>query len=250
MPGAQALTMVREGLGQFLSLKHEAVEAVTARFYTTFPTLLFQFGEKGRQATREDLGFHLEFFQPVIELGVVQPFVDYLRWVEGLLGSRNVPTSFLPLSLDWFAEFFSAHLPDKHASTVVRRWTASKSGLLAASGPPMSLSPGHARAMGCVHAFEEELLAGRHKKATAIFQESIEVSQDFVETSLHLVQPALYRIGEKWQENQISVSREHLATAIAQSILTRGYFPCAPRTAKIPKSRTRLRRREISTPWA
>jgi hypothetical protein len=125
MSGEQALTMSPEGLRQFLSLKREAFEAVTARFYTTFPSLLVQFGEQGRQATREDLGYHLEFLQPVIELGVLQPVIDYLRWLKSILGSRNVPASYLPLSLDWFAEFFSTHLPAEDAAIMVRE-TGSK----------------------------------------------------------------------------------------------------------------------------
>lgn len=236
MPGEQALTMSPEGLRQFLSLKRQAVEAVTARFYTTFPTLLVQFGEQGRQATREDLGYHLEFLQPVIELGVLQPFVDYLRWLEGILSWRNVPMSYLPLSLDWFAEFFSTRLPAKDAAIVVSALEASKSELQAANGRAMTYSRGMPEPWDACDAFEEELLAGQHKKAWATYQQSIEASQDIVGTALHLVQPALYRIGQKWQENRISVSREHLAAAIALSILTRGYFhaqPAPPRNERV-----------------
>ena len=228
MPGEQALTMSPEGLRQFLSLKREAVEAVTARFYTTFPTLLVQFGEQGRQATREDLGYHLEFLQPVIELGVLQPFVDYLRWLESILRSRNVPTSYLPLSLDWFAEFFSTRLPAEDAAIVAAALEASKSELQAANGLPMAYLRGMPEPWDACEAFEEELLAGQHRKAWAIFQQSLEAGQDYVETALHLVQPALYRIGQKWQENKISVSREHLASAIAQGILARGYSHAQP----------------------
>ncbi len=228
MPEEQAVTMSPEGLRQFLNLKREAVEAVTARFYTTFPTLLVQFGEQGRQATREDLGYHLEFFQPVIELGVLQPFVDYLRWLESILRSRNVPTSYLPLSLDWFAEFFSTRLPAEDAAIVAAGLEASKSELQTANGHAAAYLRGMPEPWDACEAFEEELLAGQYKKAWAIFQQSIEASQDFVETALHLVQSALYRIGQKWQENRISVSREHLAAAIALSILTRGYSHAQP----------------------
>ena len=38
----------------------------------------------------------------------------------------------------------------------------------------------------------------------------------------------MYRIGQKWQENQISVAREHLATAIAQGILSQEYARVQP----------------------
>ena len=217
-----------EGLQRFVNLKRVAVEAVTARFYTTFPSLLGEFGEPGRQATKEDLGYHLEFLQPVVELGALQPFVDYLSWLKSVLGSRNVPTSYLPLSLDWFAEFFSARLPSEDAAIVIAALEAGKSGLLAANGHATAYLRGMPEPWDACDEFEEELLAGHHKLAWATYQEAVAASRDLVETALHLVQPALYRIGQKWQENRISVSREHLATAIAQSILARGYSQAQP----------------------
>ncbi len=229
-------TMSPEGLRRFLALQSEAVQAVTDRYYTTFPSLLVQFGERGRLATREDLGYHLEFLQPVIELGALDPFVDYLRWTKSLLTSRNIPTSYLPLALDWFAEFFSTRLPAEEAAIVVAALEAGKSALQAVNGHNAAYLRGMPQPWEACDAFEPELLAGQHKKAWAIYQESIEASHDVVETSLHLVQPALYRIGQKWQENRISVSREHLATAIAQSILARGFSraqPAPPRHGRV-----------------
>ena len=113
---------------------------------------------------------------------------------------------------------------------------ASKFELQAADGLPMAYLRGMPEPWDACEVFEEDLLAGRHKQAAAIFQQSYLACQDLVETALHLVQPALYRIGQKWQENRISVSREHLATAIAQSILARGYShaqPVLPRNGKV-----------------
>lgn len=236
MSGEQAPTLSSEGLTRFASLKREAVDAVTVRFYATFPTLLLQFGEQGRQTTREDLGYHLEFFQPVIELGVLQPFVDYLRWVHSVLRWRNVSTNYLPLSLDWFAEFFSTRLPAEDAAIVVAAIEASKSELQAENGHALTYVRGMPEPWDACDAFEEKLLAGQYKRAWATYQDSVHASQDLVETALHLVQPALYRIGQRWQENKISVSREHLATAIAQGILARGYShaqPAQPRKEKV-----------------
>jgi methanogenic corrinoid protein MtbC1 len=37
-----------------------------------------------------------------------------------------------------------------------------------------------------------------------------------------VIQPALYNIGQKWQDNQVTVAQEHLATAISQSVMTYG----------------------------
>ncbi len=45
-----------------------------------------------------------------------------------------------------------------------------------------------------------------------------------------LLQPALYRIGERWQAREINVAQEHLATALAQKLLVQQFTmaPVAP----------------------
>jgi MerR family transcriptional regulator, light-induced transcriptional regulator len=43
-----------------------------------------------------------------------------------------------------------------------------------------------------------------------------------------LLQPAQYRVGELWQNNQVSVAREHLATALTQSLVVEAAM-AAPR---------------------
>ncbi len=142
----------------------------------------------------------------------------------------------MPLSLDWLAEFFSIHLPADDAAIVVAALKASKSELAAANNQLISYGRGMPVPWDACDEFEAELLAGRHMTAWEIFSRSVATSRDYLQTALHLVQPALYRIGEKWQENRITVSREHLATAISQSILARGYSqaqPGPPRKGKV-----------------
>ena len=114
------------GLERFNALRDEAVAAVSERFYSTHGSVYVQFGDPGREACREALGYHLEFMRPVLEFGLTQPTVDYLRWLDCVLAEQ------------------------------------------------------------------------------------------------HMIQPAQYGIGKKWQNNQVTVAQEHLATAIAQSVMTLG----------------------------
>ena len=217
------------------------MESVTTRFYETFPALLEQFGERGRQATREDLTYHLEFIRPVLEFGILQPFTDYLHWLASVLASRNVPTSHLPLSLDWLREFFTVHLPGEDAEIVAVALEAGKSALLEAKGATHFSRLGACRRPGThLTSSRTLLLAGDHKKAAAVFRQARDESGDYVGTALHLVQRAMYRIGQKWQENQISVAREHLATAIAQGILSQEYCAGPARARFESEGRTRM----------
>lgn len=52
---------------------------------------------------------------------------------------------------------------------------------------------------------------------------------------LHILQAAQYRIGRLWQQNQITVAQEHMATAISQLVLAHLYpdLPRAPSNQKL-----------------
>ena len=45
---------------------------------------------------------------------------------------------------------------------------------------------------------------------------------------MHVIQPALCRIGELWQANWVSVAQEHMATAIVQPVMTVGLLHLPP----------------------
>src|SRR5471030_1260291 len=89
-----------EGLRQYRLLRADAVNAVTEHFFAAHRLIYDHFGPRGREACSEDLAFHLEFLQPVLEFGLLEPMVDYLHWLCSVLIARGVPTEHLSLSLD------------------------------------------------------------------------------------------------------------------------------------------------------
>jgi methanogenic corrinoid protein MtbC1 len=216
------------GLARFRALRQDAIDAVTQRFYAERGSIYERFGQAGRDACREDLAFHLEFLQPVLEFGVSGPMVDYLRWLASVLEARDIPAGHLGLSLDWLAEFFAAHMEAAAAQTVTRALRAAKARLLELGPAPES---GEAQVPEAWHecsAFEAELLAGNHRGAQAVLDATLDAGSSLVEAEMHVVQPALYRIGRKWQANQVSVAQEHLSTSIARMAMARGLLRSDP----------------------
>ncbi len=223
-----------ENLQRFQALRSEAIDAVTGRFYADHASIYARFGEKGRDACREDLAFHLEFLRPVLEFGLIQPMVDYLRWLSGVLATRDVPAEHLPQSLDWLAEFFSAAMEGPAGGVVASALNRAKERFLEAdTSIPAIYAMMPARWPEC-DAFETALLAGDRRGAGRLFDRSLERGRGLLESELHLIQPALYGIGRKWQENKVSVAQEHLATAISQTLMTQGLLK-----AEIPASNGR-----------
>jgi methanogenic corrinoid protein MtbC1 len=215
-----------QGLQQFAALRSDAIDSVTARLYQEHSSVYAQFDAKGRDACREDLGYHLEFLRSVLEFGMVGPMVEYLRWLEGVLETRGIPTEHLPKSLDWLGEFFGARMDASAAKVVVAALSAVKSKFLEkTSSPPANYASMPSAWPDCAE-FEAALLAGDRRTAAAMMERSLAQGRSLIETELHMIQPALYRIGDKWQSNQVSVVQEHLATAIAQSVMVQGLVKC------------------------
>lgn len=67
------------------------------------------------------------------------------------------------------------------------------------------------------------LYLGHRHAATTVALEQMRHGVSATDVAVDLIQPALYEIGALWQANRITVAQEHLATAIAQSILVRLY---------------------------
>ncbi|WP_372950748.1 B12-binding domain-containing protein [Mariniphaga sp.] len=68
------------------------------------------------------------------------------------------------------------------------------------------------------------LLAGDHRTSSEIVSEMMNKSVPLKEIYEEILKPALYKIGELWEENKISVATEHLASAIVESLLNEIYL--------------------------
>ena len=212
-------TLDANGLLHFQGLQTEAVNAVTARFYAAHGSIYERFGQRGQEACREDLAFHLEFLRPVLEFGLLQPMVDYLRWLGSVLVARDVPADHLAQSLDWLADFFGEAMAPTEGAVVVAALQAARSTFVeSCDAPPTPPKP--PEAWPEAGAFEAALLAGNQREALALINQCLDQGRRLVEVELHVIEPALYNIGEKWQANQVTVAQEHLATAIVQSVMT------------------------------
>lgn len=79
------------------------------------------------------------------------------------------------------------------------------------------------------------LLGGDREVALGLARDAMAQGQDVTEVHLHLLQPALARIGELWRAGRLSVAAEHVATAITQYVVVQLY----PHMRRAPVSRGR-----------
>ncbi len=67
------------------------------------------------------------------------------------------------------------------------------------------------------------LLRGDRRRCESLTGEALAASVPILSLYQGLYQRALYRVGEEWARNRISVGTEHLATAIVEGLLNRLY---------------------------
>jgi MerR family transcriptional regulator, light-induced transcriptional regulator len=68
------------------------------------------------------------------------------------------------------------------------------------------------------------LIEGDAATARAIIEDIASEGPGYIQIATHLLQPALYAVGGKWERNEISVAQEHLAAALAQTLLVELYL--------------------------
>lgn len=67
------------------------------------------------------------------------------------------------------------------------------------------------------------VLNGRRIQAQSLVLDALQKGMTIRQVYLDVFQPSLYEVGALWERGQLSIAKEHLATAITQSILSRVY---------------------------
>jgi MerR family transcriptional regulator, light-induced transcriptional regulator len=218
------------------ALADEAADWITEQIYVRYAEVLSPFGARGRFQTRQDLRYHVEFLGAAVEVRAPGYFTDYVLWLAGVLRARGVPVQTLAESLQLLRRFFEGRLRpellvaaqeclDAGLAVLATDWEASAPRYQARMPEPHAASGALSRC----------LLGGDSAAARAIVIDSIgtsgisggisggtdaaNIAPGYVQIATHLFQPALYAIGQKWERNEITVAQEHLATAIAQTLL-------------------------------
>ena len=170
---------------------------------------------------------HIDYLAGSLVVGSPAAFGEYLARLRHFEAER-IPADALALSVDLLGDFFRGHLRSEHASPVDMVLQGARTALDPANHPPMPYT--RLPETGQPHPATEELarclVAGDQRRAREIVRTAAREA-GYLSMAVALVQPALYRVGEWWQACEIGVAQEHLAAALAQSLLAR-HFIAAP----------------------
>ncbi|WP_129678253.1 B12-binding domain-containing protein [Candidatus Chloroploca sp. Khr17] len=224
-----------------LSLALAAVDGDACEDYRQHAPLLVAYANQ-RMAERADLGEmagpysleaiyrnhedHARLMLAQLEMKRADALIALLVWAYRMHPLRGVALWAFPINLDIWRTGVELHLPPHSAAVigaVYQCMSAMHSQILLLAQTPAD-RPGVADEMRPhFERYLELLLLADTRAALQVASAYIQSPAMITTWWQHVVQPAMYEIGERWAEGQISVGQEHLATAITQRVIAHFY---------------------------
>jgi methanogenic corrinoid protein MtbC1 len=165
---------------------------------------------------------HLDFLIATLATDEPRLFEDYLVWLADVMSARGLGTETLSTSLRLLMEFFERRLDPVALAPV--SW-ALLLGLTVLDGlrtskrsvPQITLTP---LPLPYTDQLTRTLIKGDIGTTRALIKRAQSEGSGYLHIATRLFQPSLYDVGRLWQQNKITVAQEHLASTLAQTILS------------------------------
>jgi len=201
--------------------------SVTDEFLERHPDWLDRY-PRVRRRGQEDAGFHLEFLAGAILAGDPTAFADYARWTCRVLSARGIDPEYLVENLEQVGRAAASVLEAPDGRLVGRFVEAGVAAVEQARSPRQDdgSAPGddaddHVRTARSLYL--QAVLAGERRAAVALALETVSSGLSVPDVYLEILQPVQHEIGRMWERNEITVAKEHMATAITQYVVARLY---------------------------
>lgn len=192
----------------------ELAAALTERHFSRRPELAARFGAKGRAKCVDDARFHIRYLAQTIALSAPALFAEYLAWARPMLASRRIPVEDLRADIVELQALLSERFPADRA--LVGAAIAPALERLDAAPDDLPLAPLPEPAGRFFKAALHDPV-----EAALVADELVTAGQSLNSIYVEVLQPAMYRAGELWQVNRLSVAEEHYFTAVTQRVIAR-----------------------------
>lgn len=190
-----------------------------------------------RYQSESDLAYLIQLLIGSLATTQTLYFSIYMQWLRTALTTRGIASDTIAQSLNLLLAFFQNRLPSQDAQKVEN---VLRAGLAVLGGPDDSggpVSPATTSAIDPeVSRLTERLAAVDLPGARAVVTEMAERPRDYLAVTVHLLQPALYAIGERWQRNQLSITDANAAVEICRLLLVELFASSAPRLGTSDRS--------------
>lgn len=201
----------------------QIARSVVERMFRDEPEAWQKYGEEGKKLSIRDMEYHMPYLEEAILSGDPSIFLEYVEWTQKLFSKLSMPADALQKTLAYFEGELHKTLPEEefkvvkdifaHAKSIPQEPAKESHSFITSGNPYYDLA----------EAFHRDLLKGDRNAARKRILEAVENGAPVKEIYLHVFQPSQYQIGQLWLNNQISVAKEHFASAATQQIMAQLY---------------------------
>jgi methanogenic corrinoid protein MtbC1 len=182
---------------------------------------------------------HALFMANVFRFNTFEVLARIAVWVYKSYHAHGFSYDYFPVELTAWMKAVADHLGVAAAPDINRiyRWLLDRHDeLIILSqeevGVTLSLDPAWDQDR---ERFLAALLHGDHRECLRLAEKTATTPRALEDFYLQVIQPCMYRVGDLWQEGEISVAQEHLASAMVARIMAAVYprlEPVIPRKGK------------------
>lgn len=194
---------------------------------TTHTDIMQLTGQKPLSVMYDNHKNHAAFMSNVFKLNDFELMSRVVIWVYHTYHVQGFAYDYFPIAMQAWIDAVEKHLDPakKEPLLAVYRWIIENhEALIEASlkqeEPPLFVEQ---KWQELKETFLATLVAGGHRRAIELAMENVHSAADLTEFYLQVIQPAMYQIGNLWEKGEISVAREHLASAIVTRVMASLY---------------------------
>jgi methanogenic corrinoid protein MtbC1 len=162
--------------------------------------------------------------ETVFSINNIELLVRTVPWVYRTYHAHGFSFDYFPLELKTWKKANTKFLQTKTAININKYYSwliEHHDNMISLSQSEKNLSvPVDKNWLEIKNLFITNLLDGEHKKCLQIANEYIKSASDIEPFYLYIIQPVMYEIGLKWENDDITIAHEHLASAIVGSIMS------------------------------
>nr|MEE4268250.1 cobalamin-dependent protein [Candidatus Krumholzibacteria bacterium] len=200
------------------SLVQEMDTALSAR-----PDIMTLLGNNALAIMEQNHRHHADFMVSVFKLGDFQLLARNLPWIYRSYHAHGFNFDYFQVELDQWRRCIRDMLPPAVSAAIIPiyDWMLDQHErvvALALAAPQVSttLVP---EAEVLKSAFVAAALRGDSRSCVKIASDSVPSVMDMEAFYLQVLQPALHKVGQLWENAEISVAQEHLAAAIVNRVM-------------------------------
>ena len=170
---------------------------------------------------------HASFMSNVFKLNDFELMSKVITWVYHTYHHQGFSYDYFPYALKEWKNAIEKHVDPSKTEPLIKiyDWITENHALfieasLRAEKPPILIDQ---KWQQLKESFLSSLLTGSHRKSIELAATNIHDAADLTEFYLQVIQPSMYEIGLMWEKGEISVAREHLASAIVTRVMAALY---------------------------